>query len=119
VVATINADFEKFVKLTLNGAEVSKDNYSVDVGSTKITLKESYIKTFGNGTYHIVAEFEDGVATITVTVGSESGDDGESCGGCGSITGANGGGFGGTVMLLIALMAAATFIGLRKKKTAH
>jgi hypothetical protein len=109
--AEIAADHTKFVKLMLNGAEVSSSNYTVTEGSTVITLKESYLKTLSNGTHNFVAMFDGGVSgTITLTV-NVSGD-----GGLGT----------GAIIGIVAGVVAALAIGgfcvyrfvIKKKKTA-
>lgn len=68
--AKIDADSGKFVRLLYNNAEVSTANYTVTRGSTVITLNESYLKTFANGTYAFRAEFTDGYADLTLKVNS-------------------------------------------------
>ncbi|MDR1801779.1 MAG: FIVAR domain-containing protein [Lachnospiraceae bacterium] len=68
LVVTIQADFSKFVRLTLSGAVVDTANYSVASGSTIITFKKEYLNTFKAGTYVFQAEFTDGVAPVSVTI---------------------------------------------------
>lgn len=46
---TIDADYNKFARLTLNGDVVDPANYTVTQGSTVITLKDRYLKTLGSG----------------------------------------------------------------------
>ena len=42
--------------------------YEISSGSTIITLNQSYLKTFSNGTYNFRAEFTDGYADLTLVV---------------------------------------------------
>jgi hypothetical protein len=60
--AKIQADHTKFVRLLYKGVEVDSKNYTVTQGSTVITLKESYLKTFANGTHWFIAEYTDGIS---------------------------------------------------------
>ena len=67
--ARIDADHAKFEKLTYNGEVIDTHNYTITQGSTIITLKESYLNTYKNGTHTFVAHFSDGQsAPITLTV---------------------------------------------------
>lgn len=75
VTARIDADATKFVRLLYNGQVVDQENYTVESGSTIITLKESYLKTLGNGTHNFVAEFTDGTAALTLNINTQSGTD--------------------------------------------
>jgi LPXTG-motif cell wall-anchored protein len=64
----IDADAAKFVRLLNDGQEVDPQNYTVQSGSTIITLKESYLTTLANGTYDFTAEFTDGTAALTLNI---------------------------------------------------
>jgi len=101
---TIDADFSKFEKLTLNGAEIASSNfYTAQSGSTIITLLDSYLKTLSNGTHIFRAVFDDGYANLTLVIAnptspapgqqSGSGSGGVGNGNSGSVAGS---GFGGT-----------------------
>lgn len=68
----IDAAKDKFVRLLNNGQVVDPQNYTVQSGSTIITLKESYLKTLGNGTHQFVAEFTDGTAALSLHVNAPS-----------------------------------------------
>ncbi|MDR1354755.1 MAG: hypothetical protein LBJ43_00510, partial [Propionibacteriaceae bacterium] len=57
---SIAAPYNKFVKLLLDDDTVAASNYTVTEGSTVITLQESYLKTFTNGTYWFTAIFTNG-----------------------------------------------------------
>ena len=70
--ATIDADNSKFVRLLQGGNVVPPANYMNTKGSTIITLNESYLKTFANGTYAFRAEFTDGYADLSLVVNVQS-----------------------------------------------
>ncbi|MDR1358937.1 MAG: LPXTG cell wall anchor domain-containing protein [Coriobacteriales bacterium] len=70
--ARIDADLEKFVRLTLNGQVVDRAHYTLASGSTIITLSEAYLKTLPNGTHVFTAEFTDGSATLPLTVDTQA-----------------------------------------------
>jgi hypothetical protein len=57
--ARIDAPYSEFVELWLDSQVVDVSDYTVAEGSTVITLKESYLKTFANGTYWFTAMFTD------------------------------------------------------------
>jgi hypothetical protein len=56
----VDADHAKFTGLLYNGFDVDPSSYTTASGSTVITLKESYLKTFADGTHWFVARFSDG-----------------------------------------------------------
>lgn len=64
----VDAPFEKFEKLLIDGKKVDSSNYTVAEGSTVITLNEAYLKTLANGTYTATAQFTDGKASTALTV---------------------------------------------------
>jgi LPXTG-motif cell wall-anchored protein len=64
-----------FIRLTLNGAEVDKANYSLTEGSTVITFKESYLKTFAVGTHTFTAVFAGGTVDIPLKVSAAGNSD--------------------------------------------
>ena len=66
--ARVDEDHSKFVRLLLNGNVVASSNYTVTAGSTIITLNESYLRNFANGTYNFRAEFTDGFANLRLIV---------------------------------------------------
>ncbi|MCL2550153.1 MAG: InlB B-repeat-containing protein, partial [Methanimicrococcus sp.] len=75
----IDGPLNHFVRLMFQGQVVDPDNYVVtenerngtvrNEGNIVITLKESYDQTFDVGTYTFRAEFTDGYADLTMTVG--------------------------------------------------
>ena len=67
--AKVDADHPKFTHLTLNGATVDLNHYTITPGSTVITLGEVHLNTLANGTYTYIAHFTDGSSeAITLTV---------------------------------------------------
>jgi len=64
----INAPLERFIRLWYKGTIVPTSNYSLTSGSTIITLTTSYCQSFPNGTYHMIAEYTDGFAPLTLIV---------------------------------------------------
>ncbi len=68
VSAIIDANHANFLALFLNNTEVGKEHYNHSSGSTVITLKESYLKTFSDGTYNLRATFSDGYGDLPLTV---------------------------------------------------
>jgi hypothetical protein len=71
--ARLDAPYENFLQLTLNGAEVDPSNYTVSSGSTVIALHESYLKTLANGDYTFTALFTNGGSgNIFVKVGTQA-----------------------------------------------
>jgi hypothetical protein len=59
---SVDAPYSRFVKLLLGDDTVTASNYTVVEGSTVITLQESYLATFTNGTYWFTAVFDNGVS---------------------------------------------------------
>ncbi|MGL6202119.1 MAG: GLUG motif-containing protein [Lachnospiraceae bacterium] len=82
VSGTVNAPYNKFVRLLIDGEEVDSSNYTITEGSTVITLSDEYLKTLKDGSYTIKVEFSDGSATTTLTInvdkGSSTSSDGSS-----------------------------------------
>jgi len=56
----IDAPYEDFLRLRLNGDIVDPANYVVTEGSTIIKLKENYLNALGNGEYEFESEFAGG-----------------------------------------------------------
>lgn len=55
-----------------DGSVVSKNNYTLESGSTILTLTEEYLKTFPDGTYYFRAEYTNGYAMLTLVVGQQN-----------------------------------------------
>ena len=70
----VDADYSKFVSLYIDGYEVSKDNYTVEKGSTIITLKAAYVNTLLDGAHTIRVNYTDGYAETKLTISRPSGD---------------------------------------------
>ncbi|MDR0513776.1 MAG: hypothetical protein LBG81_01265, partial [Coriobacteriaceae bacterium] len=88
--ARVNADLAYFVALHLDGITVPASNYTLDSGSTLITLSKAYLDTLANGSYSYTAVYTNGTASpINLTVDVASGGNGGGSGGNG------GGGSGG------------------------
>ncbi|MDR2106853.1 MAG: hypothetical protein LBP24_05540 [Coriobacteriales bacterium] len=102
--ARLDAPYENFLQLTLNGAEVEPSNYTVSEGSTVIALHESYLKTLANGDYTFTALFtNNGSGDIFVQVSTQASEDG------GATTGGGTGALpatGDTLSLELAALAA-------------
>jgi hypothetical protein len=100
-VAKIDAPYEDFVWLMLNGKEVDPTNYTVSAGSTVITFHKSYLDTLANGEYTFTAVFTNSTADIPVKVSTRA-----SGGGAGTLP-ATGDAASLGLMALVALLAAA------------
>ncbi|WP_031556371.1 right-handed parallel beta-helix repeat-containing protein [Lachnospira multipara] len=64
------ADFNKFVKVLVDGNEVDPANYTVTEGSTVVTFTPEYSSTLADGTHEVVIVSTDGEAKATITVAS-------------------------------------------------
>lgn len=66
----LNGEFSLFDKLYINDKLVDSENYTVESGSTIITLKDSYLKTLKDGKYRLKVTYLTGVEdTTNFTVG--------------------------------------------------
>ena len=71
VVIKCNGDFDKFIKILVDGKEVEGSNYTAEKGSTIIKLKADYLKTLYNGKHSIKLVYVDSsVDTSFVVEGS-------------------------------------------------
>jgi LPXTG-motif cell wall-anchored protein len=130
-VARLDASYEDFVRLVLDGREVGPSNYTAGAGSTVITLHEGYLATLADGDYTFTAVFTNGTADIPVKVGTQASGGGgtggggsttDGSGGGGSTTGGGSGGDAGTLpatgdaaslgLLALAVLLAAAGAGL-------
>jgi hypothetical protein len=67
--ARIDADYNQFVRLILDGKVINPSHYRITEGSTIITLNEEYLSTLDNGVYLFKAEFLGGISEeITLTI---------------------------------------------------
>ncbi len=74
VTFTSNAPFGKFVGVLVDGKTVAASNYTAVSGSTKVTLKATYINTLAPGEYTLTIVSTDGYASTTFTVKSATAD---------------------------------------------
>ena len=58
----------KFLRVLVDGNEISSDNYTVTEGSTIITLKAEYLKTLSEGSHTFELVWTDGTASTSFTV---------------------------------------------------
>ena len=63
---------DHFLRAELDGNELSPENYIVEFGSLRITLKPSYLETLAEGTHTLRAVFDDGEAEITFQILKQS-----------------------------------------------
>lgn len=68
VTIRVDADFSKFVSVSVDGIETAKENYTAAAGSTIITLKPEYVKTLAAGIHTVSIYFTDGVAQTSLTI---------------------------------------------------
>lgn len=69
---TADGPFADFIGVTIGGKTVAKENYTVKEGSTVVTLKADFLNKLSANKYAITLHFEDGEASTTFTVASES-----------------------------------------------
>lgn len=65
---TSDADFEDFLKVIIDGKELSSDSYTIKKGSTIVTLKAAYVKTLSEGKHTIGIVSANGQADAEFTV---------------------------------------------------
>ena len=68
----IDADFDKFEDLYINGKLIDKKNYTAKEGSVIITLKEDFAETIPTGTNNIAVKFTDGVSNVELEIEDNS-----------------------------------------------
>ena len=66
VVVSSEADFSKFKEVRINNEVLDPVYYTVEEGSTIVTIKQSYIEQLSSGTYVIEIVSDDGVATGSI-----------------------------------------------------
>ena len=78
---TSDADYSDFLSVSVDGEEVSSDNYTVESGSTIVTLKAAYLATLSVGEHTFSINSRTGSATTTFTIAaSNSNEDGSDTG---------------------------------------
>lgn len=65
---TSDADYDRLVAVKVDGNELSKDDYTAEIGSTKITLKPGYLGTLSVGEHTLTIVSTDGEATAKFKV---------------------------------------------------
>ena len=65
---TVDADFDLFTGLKVDGKTVPKANYTVKNGSTIVTLKSAFLQMMDTGKHTITILFEDGQAEASFRV---------------------------------------------------
>ena len=68
VIFKSNADISKFVRADVDNATVDPSYYSAVSGSTKVTMKASYLSTLDEGTHTLTIVSTDGKASTTFTI---------------------------------------------------
>ena len=68
----VEESIDKFVEVSIDGATVNSDNYTVVSGSTVVTLKPEYLETLSVGTHNIEIKFATGTATTEFSVAAKS-----------------------------------------------
>lgn len=129
VSAAIDAHPDAFLELLLSDSVVDESEYTVDEGSTIITLSEKHLKGLAVGTYKYTAVFTYGFADLTLVVedagqspGGEPTDDGTSSGNNGDRSGQKSVATGdsmqiGLWVLLLAIATLAILLIVSKKKS--
>lgn len=64
----INGDFSKFTGVKVDGTLIDAKNYTAVSGSTVITLKADYLKTFSAGTHKLTVVYTDGECSTNFEV---------------------------------------------------
>ena len=65
---TANADYSKFTSVSVDNFVIAGDRYTVENGSTVVTLKAAYLSTLALGGHTLRIDFTDGYAETTFTV---------------------------------------------------
>lgn len=79
VLITCNGTFSNFKELQLDGVKIDSSNYTVESGSTKATLKASYLNTLSEGTHTLKFVYNDDrtvETTIKIAKASTANDNG-------------------------------------------
>ena len=69
---TSDAAYKNFVKVTMDGKDVDKANYTVAQGSTIVTLNAAYLNTLAEGTHEVAIVSTTGTATTKLTIAKAS-----------------------------------------------
>lgn len=68
----VEESIDKFVEVSIDGATVNSDNYTVVSGSTVVTLKPKYLETLSLGNHSIEIKFTTGIAATEFSVAAKS-----------------------------------------------
>ena len=63
-----NGDIEKFVKLLIDGLEVTNDKYTLEKGSTIIKLQPFYLDTLSVGKHKVTFVYQDGEVSTEFSI---------------------------------------------------
>lgn len=72
VTFTSNADFDKFLRVEVDGNEIDSANYTAVSGSTKVTMKADYINTLTVGKHTLTIVSADGEASTEFEIKAAS-----------------------------------------------
>ncbi|EGL39108.1 LPXTG-motif cell wall anchor domain protein [Parvimonas sp. oral taxon 110 str. F0139] len=64
----ISEDISNFIRILVDGKELSKDYYSVEKGSTIIKFNDNFINTLGVGEHKLLFEFTTGKIETSLTI---------------------------------------------------
>ena len=70
LVIKANGSLEKFVKLLVDGVEVDESNYTLESGSTIVTLKSAFLNTLSSGNHTVTFVYNDGAVDANFKVAS-------------------------------------------------
>lgn len=68
ILITANGDLSKLTEIKVNNKTLDSSNYELVSGSTKLTLKNSYLNTLSAGEYTIKFLYNDGSVDATLTI---------------------------------------------------
>lgn len=71
IVIIVDVDHTKFKSLSINNEKVDEEMYTVESGSTKITILNSYLSTLPIGEHPVSIEFSDGIVHTTIYIIAE------------------------------------------------
>ena len=74
---TADGDFNKFIGIEVDGAEVDETNYTAKSGSTVVTLKSSFLSTLAAGKHTITFLYTDGEVSGEFTILADSSSEGD------------------------------------------